>query len=29
MNDVSETEPETGTGWADMFRGSRGIYTIC
>ena len=28
MNDVSETEPETGTGWADMFRGSRGIYTI-
>ena len=28
MNDVRETEPETGTGWADMFRGSRGIYTI-
>lgn len=28
MNDGSETQPDTGTGWADMFRGIRGVYTI-
>ena len=28
MNDGSETQPDNGTGWADMFRGIRGVYTI-
>ena len=36
MNDIDETRPtdgltggpEEGTGWVDMFRGIRGVYTI-
>jgi MFS family permease len=36
MNDTDETAhskepdqgPEDGTGWADMFRGTRGVYTV-
>lgn len=28
MNDAVEQAPEEGTGWGEMFRGVRGIYTI-
>lgn len=28
MNDAAEQTLEEGTGWADMFRGIRGIYTV-
>ena len=36
MNNTDETAhskepdqgPEDGTGWADMFRGTRGVYTV-
>lgn len=28
MTDAAETTPDEGTGWGDMFRGVRGIYTI-
>ena len=28
MTTVNETPPEEGTGWADMFRGKRGVYTV-
>ncbi|MEK9646568.1 MAG: MFS transporter [Alphaproteobacteria bacterium] len=28
MTDATETTPDEGTGWGDMFRGVRGIYTV-
>ena len=28
MNNAEETSPDEGTGWSDMFRGIRGVYTI-
>jgi len=28
MTATDETPPDEGTGWADMFRGMRGVYTI-
>ena len=28
MTKIDDNPPEEGTGWADMFRGMRGIYTV-